>query len=479
MISDNSLFAAGAFLAGLLLAWLLRAAHVSRLRREVQHQQHRQHELELEYASLHSAQELLLQQRDEYIADVRSLRGECERWRAGQIRSDAQREALEQSLSEQRRALRETRDAARLEFENLANRIFEARGQQFSERQSALLSASIKPLGDLIERFQTRVNEVHRETVAGQAGLGEQLRTLQQASLQMGEQADSLARALKGEKKTAGNWGELQLERALQLAGLEPGIHYEGQVSMRSGDGQRQVPDFIVNLPDDKHLVLDSKVSLVDYERAVAAGDDEEQRSAALQAHVKATRRHIDELSSKDYAALPGLDSPSLVFLFMPIEAAFMEALRFDGELIEYGQRRNIVLTSPNTLLPMLRTVANLWIAYQSDREARALSDAAGEIFNKTALLSQRLDELGKTLSTAIGKYNHTVTAIVGRQGLHSRIERFRKVAANARGELPQPMTLEARAEHDRLVSAAQGSDNEQALSEASFPSDQEGSDAS
>lgn len=452
MLEQRLLTAAAAFATGLLLGGLGAGLALAWRRRALRAAQQQLHELALDHASLESAHTLLQQQRSEDLAELRQLREQRGHWLAEQARAQAREEALERRQREQLATLQQLRQQMAGEFENLANRIFEERGRHLGASHNAALEALLKPFAEQVQQFRTRVDEVHREAVAGQAGLAEQLRQLQQANLQMGEQARSLSRALLGDKKTTGNWGELQLERALQLAGLERGQHYVAQAALRSSDGQRQLPDFLIKLPDGKHLVLDSKVSLVDYRRAVAAQDDTH-RAAALAAHVQATRRHIDGLAGKDYAAAPGLDSPGLVFLFMPVEAAFVEALRQDPGLFEYGHRRNVILASPTTLLPMLRTVADLWIAHRSDREARALSQAAGEIHNKVVVLSQRLEELGRTLGTAIGKYNETVTALVGRQGLQGKLARFRGIAANARGEMPQPTTRHPAVDHDRLAS--------------------------
>jgi len=450
MLYEPLLIPGACLLAGLLLGWAWRSLTVARLQRQLTGERELRHELELDHAGLDSAHELLRQQLLENASELSALREQRERWQAERARAQSREEWLEQRSRDQLEALRETRRQLQAEFEHLANRIFEERGRHLGETHNAALQALLQPFREQIQRFQARVDDVHRESVAGQASLAEQLKQLQQANLQMSDQADSLSRALTGDKKTTGNWGEIQLERALELAGLQRGVHYEAQAALYSTDGKRLLPDFLVKLPDGKHLVVDSKVSLVDYQRAVAA-EDEDTRIKALKAHVAALRRHIDSLASKDYAALPGLNSPSMVFLFMPVEAAFVEALRNDSDLFNYGHRHNVVLTSPTTLLPMLRTVANLWIAYQSDSEARAIADAAGEIFNKVVLLSQRLDELGRTLSTAVGKYNQTVTALVGKQGLQGKVERFRSVSANARGELPEPATQHPAVDFDRL----------------------------
>lgn len=443
-------YALGAFTLGAAITWLLRGVALKRTvlqrddltaRLEVQdrefaHQQGELHRLLEQTESLENRLDQLQRERERLLVQHSQMNE--------RLRGDREKHGEQLAL------LEKSREQLKVEFEHLAHRIFEERGQQFSNQNQQSMEALLKPFGEQIHRFQTRINEVHEQSVRGNEHLAGELRQLLGVGLKMSDQAENLARALKGDKKTTGNWGEVQLERTLQLAGLERGTHYEAQVGHRDAEGRTRIPDFVINLPDGKHLIIDSKVSLVDYDRAVAAETDEE-RAEALKAHTQALKRHIDDLASKDYAGLGALDSPELVFLFMPIEAAYIEALKFNRELFNEGYRKNVVMVSHTTLLPMLRTVASLWIAYRSNQEARAISEMAGEIYNKVCLVGQRLDDMGRTLSTVTGKYNQTVTALVGKQGLYGKVERFKGAAANAKGELPTPQDLHPNIEHDRL----------------------------
>ena len=342
----------------------------------------------------------------------------------------------EARYSEQLALLKDSREQLAREFENLANRIFEDRGKRFSEHNRQSLESLLKPFREQIEGFQRRVNEVHGETLKGNTVLEKEIRKILDVGLKMNEQADNLTLALKGDNKAAGNWGEAQLERTLEMAGLLREEHYATQASFRDAEGRRKQPDFLIKLPDGKHLVIDSKVSLVDYERAVTA-DSEEERKKALAAHVQAVRRHIDDLAGKDYANLPDLGSPSFVLMFMPIEPAYIEAMKENRDLFNYGYQRNVVMVSHTTLMPILRTVANLWMVDRSNREARQISDAAGDLFNQVCLVSERLSKLGKSLTAASNHYNDTVTSLVGNQGLHSKVERFKTLSAKASKDLP------------------------------------------
>ena len=252
--------------------------------------------------------------------------------------------------TEQVLLLNEARDNLKREFENLANRIFEDKGKSFTTTSRESLEALLKPFREQITGFQTRINEVHSESLRGNTILEKEIQKVLEVGLEMNSQATNLTSALKGDKKTAGNWGEAQLQRTLELAGLQAGEHYDTQAAFKDDQGKRKLPDFVIRLPDGKNLIIDSKVSLVDYDRAISA-DTEEERTLALNAHAQAVRNHIDDLASKDYVNLPGIGSPDFVLMFIPMESAFIEAVRADPELYQYGLRRNISMVSPSTLL--------------------------------------------------------------------------------------------------------------------------------
>lgn len=337
------------------------------------------------------------------------------------------------------------------EFENLAHKIFEQRSEHFKHSSQSSLESLLRPFREQITGFQQRIDRVHTESVQGQAKLEAELHKVLDIGLQMNEQASNLSAALKGDKKTTGNWGEAQLERSLQLAGLEAGVHYQTQASFRDGEGKRKLPDFLILLPNGKHIVIDSKVSLVDYERAVTAADDQS-REAALNAHVAAVKRHIDDLASKDYAHLPQLVSPDFVLMFMPIEPAYIEAMRHKHELFNYGFEKGIILVSHSTLMPVMRTVCNLWMVENSNREAREISTRAGEIYNQVCLLAERLQRLGGSLATTGNHYNDAVRALVGKQGLQGKVERFGQLSNTANKSMPDLEPLHQELEQDRLT---------------------------
>lgn len=332
--------------------------------------------------------------------------------------------------------LNAARDQMKLEFQNLADRVLDEKSQRFASLGQGSMEALLRPFREQIAAFQTRVNSIHDETLRANVALHTEIRQVADLGLQIGQEARSLAGALRGDKKTVGNWGEVQLERTLQLAGLVAGDHYRTQPHYVDRNGQRRQPDLIVDLPDKRHLVIDSKVSLVDYDRALAA-DTDAGREAALDAHVRAVRQHVEDLAHKEYSALPGLDSPAFVFMYMPVEAAYIAALRHDSALYDDAYRRNVILVSHTTLLPVLRMVANVWMRVRSDEQAHELGAHAAEIYNQVAVVAQRLKRLGGTLATVSRHYNDTVTAVAGQQGLYGKITRFADVSARINRSLP------------------------------------------
>ncbi|MFZ7159381.1 DNA recombination protein RmuC [Avibacterium gallinarum] len=343
----------------------------------------------------------------------------------------------EKHFAQQQEDFVTTKQQLSVEFQNLANRILEEKSQKFDQTNQASLDALLKPFREQIEGFQKRVNEIHSEALKGNASLESEIKKVLDVGLAMSQEANNLTSALKGEKKTLGNWGEIQLERALQLAGLVENDHYKAQDHFRNAEGKSNYPDFVVYLPDNKHLIIDSKMSLVAYENAVSA-DNEQAQQQFLREHHKAIKNHIDELSRKDYSNLIGVHSPNFVLMFIAVEPAYIEAMKQDSNLFNYAYEKNVILVSHTTLMPILRTVANLWRIERGNAEAREISGKAGEIYNQMCLVAERLAKLGNSLATVSGHYNHTVTAFAGQQGLAGKIERFKDFSAKANKVMPQ-----------------------------------------
>ena len=355
----------------------------------------------------------------------------------------------------QQRNFEEVKQQLNVEFQHLAQQILEEKSQRFDQTNQASLDALLKPFREQIEGFQKRVNEVHSESLKGTATLAAEIKAVLKIGASMSEEAQNLATALKGNNKIAGNWGEVQLESALQSAGLLAGEHYVSQESFRDQEGRRLAPDFVLHLPDNKQLILDSKVSLLAYDEAVRA-EDNLSMNQALEAHCKSLRAHIEGLSKKNYANLPGVTSPDFVLMFVPIEPAYIEAMKHDPQLFNFGYERNVILVSYTTLMPILRTVANLWRIERGNHEAREISEKAGEIYNQVCVVAERLSKLGNTLNTVSNQYNQTVTSLVGRQGLIGKVERFQQLSTKASQATPQVELLSNDHETMRLESVVE-----------------------
>ncbi|MCK9086778.1 DNA recombination protein RmuC [Haemophilus influenzae] len=356
----------------------------------------------------------------------------------------------EKYFSAQQQNFEQSKLQLSVEFQNLANRILDEKSRSFSQSNQTALETLLKPFREQIEGFQKRVNEIHSESVKGNAGLEAEIKKVLEIGLNMSQEASNLTSALKGEKKTLGNWGEVQLERALQLAGLEENVHYRTQVHFKDEQGGRNYPDFVLNLPDEKHLIIDSKMSLVAYESAVNSEDDFE-RERLLKEHISALKTHINDLHKKDYSNLIGMRSPNFVLMFIAVEPAYIEALKADPALFNYGYERNVIMVSHTTLMPILRTVANLWRIERGNAEAKEIAEKAGEIYNQICLVAERLNKLGNTLSTVSNQYNSTVTALVGQQGLVGKVERFKTLSAKANKTMPDVELLNNQVDLARL----------------------------
>lgn len=359
----------------------------------------------------------------------------------------------EEHFQEQMLQLADTRKSLTQEFENLANKIFEEKGKTFTQTSQTSIDGMLKPFRDQIEGFQKRINDVHDASLQGNTSLNAEIKKVLDIGLKMSSEANNLTSALKGDSQQRGAWGEAQLRRTLEMSGLVEEAHYEVQSAFKDSEGRSKQTDYLIKIPDGKHMIIDSKVSLVAYDRAVSANTPEEYQLAMVE-HVKSVRRHIDDLASKDYTNLIGMRSPSFVLMFMPIEPAYIEAMKHNKDLFEYGYKKGIVLVSHTTLIPILRTVSNLWMLERSNADAREISEKAGEIYNQVCIVAERLSKLGGSLNTASNHYNNTVKALAGQQGLYGKVERFDKLSAKVSKTLPQlePVHMDFEAERLSLI---------------------------
>jgi len=344
---------------------------------------------------------------------------------------------VQHSMAEQATLLKEARLQLSQEFENVANRIFDGKQKQFDAQNAKTLSHSLDPLKTQITEFKQQVANAYEKENAERNKLMGKIGELQLQTQKIGEDAVNLALALKGDNKSQGNWGEVILERLLEESGLQKGREYGTQVALKDDEGSRRNPDVIIYLPEDKQLVIDSKVSLVAYERYVSADDDTE-KTLALKKHVDSVRQHIKDLSRKNYESLEGIQTLDFVFIFMPIEAAFMLALQHEPALFREAYDKQIILVSPTTLMATLRTVANIWRYHKQHKNAELIATQAGGLYDQFVLVIDSLDELGSQLDKAQKVYRKTRDRLSsGRGNLIGRVEKLKKLGAKAKKSLP------------------------------------------
>lgn len=343
-------------------------------------------------------------------------------------------EAKKNSLKEQEANLLKVKNELNLEFSNLANKIFEEKSANFTQNSQNSLDLLLKPLKEQISTFQERVNAVHDESVKGMSALGMQIKHISEIGISMSKEANSLATALKGSNKTLGNWGEIQLERTFEASGLVKDEHYLTQQNFKNEEGKRLIPDFIVKIPDGKHLIVDSKVSLIAYEKAITASNEEE-LNLALKEHIASMKNHIDSLNSKNYGEIVP-DSPDFVLMFIPIEPAYIEAMKFDSSLFDYAFQKRVILVSHTTLMPILRTVANLWRIERGNEEAKNIVKSAIKIYDKVRNVAEHMNRLSNTLNTANKHFNALASSFSGRDGLVSRLENFKRLSPDEQKDI-------------------------------------------
>jgi DNA recombination protein RmuC len=302
------------------------------------------------------------------------------------------------------------------QFENLAGKIFDDRSKQFTEHHKTSLDHIVTPLREQLGEFKQRIEAVYDNENKDRISLREEIVSLRRDTAQMNQEALNLTRALKGDKKTQGNWGEMILEKVLEKSGLRKGIEYETQGAFRDEDNKLFKPDVIVRLPEDKDVIIDSKVSLLAYERYCSTEEDQE-RITALKQHTDAVREHIKGLSNKDYSGLKGIRSLDFVLLFMPIEAAFIAAFQADERLFTDAFEHKIIVVTPTTLLATLRTVENIWRYERQNENARAIADKAGSVYDKICGFVEDLDKLGKQLSTVHATYDGVMNKLTQGHG--------------------------------------------------------------
>ncbi len=343
-----------------------------------------------------------------------------------------EKENLFEKLTTVKTEIENLHSQSREQFKNLANEILEEKSQKFTTQNKENIDAILTPLRDRIVEFQTKVDTVYKTESAERNILKGEITTLVSLNKQISEQANNLTNALKGDSKKQGNWGEVVLERILERSGLEKDREYKIQYSLQNAEGSRLQPDVVVFLPNNKHIIIDSKVSLVSYDAFINAPSEEEKKQHLLK-HLISVKKHIDELSRKDYQSLLDINTLDFVLLFIPIESSFSIALQSDNELFNYALDRKIVIVSPTTLLATLYTVATLWKQEKQARNVIEIAEESGKLYDKFYGLIEDLLDVGKKMNAAKTSYEEAMKkASTGSGNIVKRIENIKKLGAKA-----------------------------------------------
>ena len=344
----------------------------------------------------------------------------------------------QENLEEKLQLLNENKIQLKQEFENLSHKIFEDKHKQFNQTSKEGLSHLLNPFKEQLEGLRKKVDDVYVSESKDRAALKSQIGELHNLNKQITEEAASLARALRGDKKTQGNWGELVLETVLEKSGLRAGEEFVREKSFSNAEGKRLRPDIIINLPEAKHIVVDAKVSLNAYTDYVHA-DNEADSLRFLKRHIDAVRTHIKTLADKSYAKLPGINSPDFVFLFMPIEPAFMVAFEHDDKLFNDAFEQRIVVVTPTTLLASLRTVSSLWSIERQNKSAKQLAEQAAKIHDKLVGFVESMEKVGTQLNTVQGTYDKAWSQLKeGRGNLISQAHKFKDLGVRMKKDMPK-----------------------------------------
>ncbi len=326
---------------------------------------------------------------------------------------------------------------AKTEFENIANKILKQNTVEFSNVNNERLKEILSPLKDKIVTFEKKVEDTYEKGLKDQTDLRAELKKLQDLNYKISEEATNLTKALKGDVKKQGNWGEVVLERVLERSGLTEGQEFEREVVAKNGEGKIIRPDVIVNLPDKKHIIIDSKVSLVAYERYTSA-DEQTDRDRFVKEHLLSLKSHIKELHLKHYSSSPSFNSPDFVLLFIPIESSFSLAVEHDQQIFNYAWENKIVIVSPSTLLATLRTIASIWQQENQTKNALEIAKQSGALYDKFASFIEDVDKLGRNIDTIQKTYGDASKKLyTGKGNLVRRAEILRELGAAASKQIP------------------------------------------
>jgi DNA recombination protein RmuC len=381
------------------------------------------------------------------IDEKETIRNEKESINIQLTKKEVDFENLWQRNQEQKEDVEKLQEKFTKEFENLANKILDEKSSKFTEQNKENMKNILSPLQDKIQLFEKKVEDTHKESIDYHAALRQQILGLRDMNIQMSKETLNLTKALKGDSKMQGNWGELILERVLEKSGLEKDREYFVQQSHTNGEGNRVFPDVVINLPDGKKMIVDSKVSLTAYEKFINEEDDS-LKNGFLKEHVSSIKRHVEQLGDKNYQDLYQIESPDFVLLFIPMEPAFALALNEDTTLYNKAFEKNIVIVTPSTLLATLRTIDSMWANQKQQENAFEIARQAGALYDKFEGFVADLIKIGKKIDESKVEYQGAMNKLVdGKGNLITSVEKLKKMGAKAKKALPD--SILNRAEKD------------------------------
>ncbi|NCT17020.1 MAG: DNA recombination protein RmuC [Flavobacteriia bacterium] len=383
--------------------------------------------------------------------DRESIRSEKDMLSLELTRKNADFENLKQRNDEQKAEVEKLQERFQKEFENLANKILEEKSSKFTTQNKENIDAILKPLQEKIQHFEKRVEETNKEDINRSADLRQQIIGLKELNVQMSKETTNLTKALKGDTKMQGNWGELVLERVLERSGLTKDQEYFVQQSFTTEEGRRVMPDIIIHLPGDKKLIVDSKVSLVAYERYINENEEKE-RPSHLKNHLIAIKKRVSELGEKNYHQLYEMESPDFVLLFIPIESAFAIASMEYPALYSDAFEKNIIIVTPTTLLAVLKTIDSMWQNEKQKENAIEIATQAGRLYDAFVNLTDELIKLGNQIGTVQKSYESAMVKLTGKGNLIKRVENLKTLGAKASKQQNEKLLKRASEEEDTFL---------------------------
>lgn len=415
---------------------------------------------------INAAQHLLQQQKEQAVLDKaafekqlqsslqekEAIRNEKDSLAIQLSKKEVDFDNLLERHKEQKNEVEQLQEKFTKEFENLANKILDEKSNKFTEQNKENMKNILSPLQDKIQLFEKKVEDTHKESIDYHAALRQQIVGLQQMNLQMSKETLNLTKALKGDSKMQGNWGELILERVLEKSGLEKDREYFVQQSHTNAEGSRVFPDVVINLPDGKKMIVDSKVSLTAYEKYINEEDDN-LKAGFLKEHIQSIKRHVEQLGDKNYHDLYQIESPDFVLLFIPMEPAFALALNDDTTLYNKAFEKNIVIVTPSTLLATLRTIDSMWTNQKQQENAFEIARQAGALYDKFEGFVADLIKIGKKIDESKAEYGAAMNKLVdGKGNLIVSVEKLKKMGAKAKKSLPENVLKRAENDTNNLI---------------------------